>query len=115
MYKLTVEGLKKKFGDHTVLDGVSLAAKSGDVISVIGSSGSGKSTLLRCINFLEQPYAGRITIEGEEIRTRRDKKGSLHVADRKQLQKIRTKLSMVFQHFNLWAHMTALENIVESP
>ncbi|MCW3481957.1 ATP-binding cassette domain-containing protein [Neisseriaceae bacterium JH1-16] len=115
MYKLSVDDLHKKYGDHEVLKGVSLKAKAGDVISIIGSSGSGKSTFLRCINFLEQPCAGRITVNAEEIRTAKDKKGALRVADQKQLQSMRTKLSMVFQHFNLWAHMTVLENIIEAP
>ncbi|RXZ45627.1 ABC transporter ATP-binding protein [Crenobacter cavernae] len=115
MYKLIVDDLHKKYGNHEVLKGVSLKAKAGDVISIIGSSGSGKSTFLRCINFLEQPCAGRITVNAEEIRTKKDKKGALRVANPKQLQAMRTKLAMVFQHFNLWAHMTVLENIVEAP
>ncbi|KZE34945.1 amino acid ABC transporter ATP-binding protein (PAAT family) [Crenobacter luteus] len=115
MYKLVVDDLHKKYGEHEVLKGVSLKARAGDVISIIGSSGSGKSTFLRCINFLEQPCAGSITVNAEQIRTVRDKKGALRVADARQLQAMRTKLSMVFQHFNLWAHMTVLENIVEAP
>ncbi|WP_175786868.1 ABC transporter ATP-binding protein [Burkholderia anthina] len=115
MYKLTVENLHKKFGDNEVLKGVSMKAKAGDVISIIGSSGSGKSTFLRCINFLEQPCSGKITIGDEPIQTARDRNGSLRVADQKQLQRMRTKLSMVFQHFNLWAHMTVLENVIEAP
>ena len=115
MYKLTVENLHKKFGKHEVLKGVSLKASAGDVISIIGSSGSGKSTFLRCINFLEQPSAGKITVDGEQIQTALDKKGVLRVCNYKQLQKMRTKLAMVFQHFNLWAHMTVLENIIEAP
>ncbi|KWE84334.1 amino acid transporter [Burkholderia ubonensis] len=115
MYKLIVEDLHKKFGDNEVLKGVSMKAKAGDVISIIGSSGSGKSTFLRCVNFLEQPCSGQITIGSEPIRTTRDKAGSLRVADQKQLQRMRTKLSMVFQHFNLWAHMTVLENVIEAP
>jgi histidine transport system ATP-binding protein len=114
MYKLTVDDLHKKFGDNEVLKGVSLKAKAGDVISLIGSSGSGKSTFLRCINFLEAPCSGRITVNGEEIRTVADRSGSLRVSDPKQLQTMRTRLSMVFQHFNLWAHMTVLENVVEA-
>jgi histidine transport system ATP-binding protein len=76
MYKLSVEDVHKQFGNHEVLKGISLNAKSGDVISIIGSSGSGKSTFLRCINFLEQPSAGRVTIDGEEIRTVLDKAGA---------------------------------------
>ncbi|RQZ19902.1 ATP-binding cassette domain-containing protein [Burkholderia sp. Bp9031] len=115
MYKLTVENLHKKFGDNEVLKGVSMKAKAGDVISIIGSSGSGKSTFLRCINFLEQPCSGQITIGSEPIQTTRDRNGALRVADQKQLQRMRTKLSMVFQHFNLWAHMTVLENVIEAP
>lgn len=115
MYKLNVENLHKKYGPHEVLKGVSLSAKAGDVISIIGSSGSGKSTFLRCINFLEQPCAGNITVNGEQIKTRLDLAGSMIVADRKQLQRVRTRLAMVFQHFNLWQHMTVLENIIEAP
>ncbi|KFX68565.1 amino acid transporter [Pseudomonas taeanensis MS-3] len=115
MYKLTVEDLHKKYGPHKVLKGVSLKAKAGDVISIIGSSGSGKSTFLRCINFLEQPCAGRITVNAEEIRTHNDSSGALKVSDARQLQRVRTKLAMVFQHFNLWQHMTVLENITEAP
>ena len=115
MYKLMVDDLHKKYGSHEVLKGVSLKAKAGDVISIIGSSGSGKSTFLRCINFLEQPCAGSITLNAEPIRTEKDKKGALRVSDPKQLQQMRTKLAMVFQHFNLWAHMTVLENIIEAP
>jgi len=115
MYKLIVDDLHKKFGENEVLKGVSLKAKAGDVISLIGSSGSGKSTFLRCINFLESPCSGRITLNGEEIRTSADRGGALRVSDPKQLQTMRTRLSMVFQHFNLWAHMTVLENIIEAP
>ncbi|WP_250523502.1 MULTISPECIES: ATP-binding cassette domain-containing protein [unclassified Caballeronia] len=115
MYKLIVEDLHKKYGDHEVLKGVSVKAKAGDVISIIGSSGSGKSTFLRCINFLETPSAGRITIGAEELRTLSDHRGALRAADPKQLQKMRTKLAMVFQHFNLWGHMTVMENVIEAP
>ncbi len=114
--KLFVDTLYKRYGDNEVLKGVSLKAHAGDVISVIGSSGSGKSTMLRCINFLEQLNSGRIFVDGEEVRTASDRKtGALKAADTKQLQRVRTKLAMVFQHFNLWAHMNVLENIVEAP
>jgi histidine transport system ATP-binding protein len=114
--KLFVDALHKQYGDHEVLKGVSLQANAGDVISVIGSSGSGKSTMLRCINFLEQPNSGRIVVDGEEVQTRKNARtGALQAADPKQLQRVRTKLAMVFQHFNLWAHMTVLENVVEAP
>jgi histidine transport system ATP-binding protein len=114
--KLLVDTLCKRYGAHEVLKGVSLEANAGDVISVIGSSGSGKSTMLRCINFLEQPNSGRIIVDGEEVRTRPNKRtGALQIVDVKQLQRLRTKLAMVFQHFNLWAHMTVLENVIEAP
>ncbi|MEN8515473.1 ABC transporter ATP-binding protein [Burkholderia sp. RS02] len=113
--KLFVDDLHKRYGSNEVLKGVSLKANAGDVISVIGSSGSGKSTMLRCINFLEQPNAGRIFVDGEEVRTTLDKAGALRAADPKQLQRVRTKLSMVFQHFNLWSHMNVIENVMEAP
>lgn len=115
MYKLEVQDLHKRYGSHEVLKGVSLAAKAGDVISIIGSSGSGKSTFLRCINLLEQPHAGKILLNGEELKLIANKDGGLKAADPKQLQRMRSRLSMVFQHFNLWSHMTALENIMEAP
>ena len=115
MTQLSVENLHKRYGDHEVLKGVSLTAEAGDVITLIGSSGSGKSTFLRCINFLEQPDAGRIQVAGEEIRLVAGKNGHLRVADARQLQRLRTRLAMVFQHFNLWAHMTVLENVIEAP
>ncbi|MGQ0710745.1 MAG: ABC transporter ATP-binding protein [Rhodoferax sp.] len=113
--KLQVENIHKRFGTNEVLKGVSLTAHAGDVISIIGSSGSGKSTFLRCINMLEKPHEGRIIVAGEELRLVPGPTGELQAADAKQLQRIRTELSMVFQHFNLWAHMTVLENIVEAP
>jgi histidine transport system ATP-binding protein len=115
MYKLVVEDLHKKYGNNEVLKGVSLRAKAGDVISIIGSSGSGKSTLLRCINFLEQPNAGRIALNDEEIVLQKGRNGSLAVADSHQLRRMRVKLAMVFQHFNLWLHLNALENVIEAP
>ena len=115
MQKLLVEGLHKRYGSNEVLKGVSLAANAGDVTCIIGSSGSGKSTLLRCINLLEQPNQGRITLNGEVMQLVPDKNGALKAADPKQLQRLRSKLAMVFQHFNLWSHMTALENVIEAP
>jgi histidine transport system ATP-binding protein len=75
MYKLTIEGLHKSYGDHHVLKGVSLKANTGDVISLIGASGSGKSTFLRCINFLEQPNDGAMTLDGQDIRMIKDARG----------------------------------------
>ena len=113
--KLAVKELHKQYGDHLVIKGVSLQAKAGDVISIIGSSGSGKSTFLRCMNFLEKPSEGSIYINGKEIRMVRDLDEQLKVVDHKQLQLLRTKLTMVFQHFNLWNHMTVLENVMAAP
>jgi arginine/ornithine transport system ATP-binding protein len=113
--KLQVENIHKSFGNIEVLKGVSLSARAGDVISIIGSSGSGKSTFLRCINLLEKPQQGRIIVAGEELALRAGKNGELNAIDPQQLQRLRTRLAMVFQHFNLWAHMTVLQNIIEAP
>jgi len=115
MYKLDVQDVHKSYGSHEVLKGVSLQAKAGDVISIIGSSGSGKSTFLRCINLLEQPNAGSIVLNGEPLKLIDNSQGGLKAADPGQLQRMRSRLSMVFQHFNLWAHMNALENVMEAP
>lgn len=112
---LEIVGLRKRFGPLEVLKGVSLLANEGDVISVIGSSGSGKSTMLRCINFLEIPDGGEIRVHGETIGVRRRADGTAVAANRKQVDRIRTSLSMVFQGFNLWSHMTILENVIEAP
>jgi histidine transport system ATP-binding protein len=114
MYKLTIDGLHKSYGSHEVLKGVSLKAKTGDVISLIGASGSGKSTFLRCINFLETPNSGSMSLDDQQIRMISDRHG-MRVADDAELQRIRTRLAMVFQHFNLWSHMTVLENITMAP
>ncbi|MFT0174756.1 ABC transporter ATP-binding protein [Paraburkholderia mimosarum] len=113
--KLEVRDIHKRFGDNEVLKGVSLKARKGDVISIIGASGSGKSTFLRCINFLERPNSGCILLDGDVIKTKADRYGYLDAEDPKQLQRARTKLAMVLQHFNLWSHMTVLENVMESP
>jgi arginine/ornithine transport system ATP-binding protein len=94
---------------------VSLLAHAGDVISIIGSSGSGKSTFLRCINLLEKPHQGRIVVAGEELKLKAGRTGELEAAQPEQLQRLRTRLAMVFQNFNLWAHMTVLYNIIEAP
>lgn len=112
---LRVEDVHKSYGDHEVLKGISLAAKKGDVISLIGSSGSGKSTFLRCINFLEIPDRGRFVINGEDIHMRTGRDGRAHPANWRQVERVRTGLGMVFQSFNLWAHMTVLENVIEAP
>ena len=110
-----IEDLHKKFGELKVLKGISLTAREGDVISLIGSSGSGKSTFLRCINLLEKPTSGKIYVGEELLRLKQNRYGDMVPEDRKQIDRIRTKLGMVFQHFNLWAHMTVLENIMEAP
>ena len=110
-----IHDLHKSFGNLEVLKGVSLTAQPGEVVSMIGSSGSGKSTFLRCINLLEQPEAGRIIIDGEEIGIRQLKNGKFAPADLRQVERIRSRVGMVFQNFNLWPHMTVLENIIESP
>lgn len=109
------ENIYKSFGNLEVLKGITLEADEGDVISLIGSSGSGKSTFLRCINLLEAPTSGEIIVGNENIRLKKNRKGKVVPADRKQVDRVRTKLAMVFQHFNLWSHMTVLENIIEAP
>ncbi len=98
-----------------MLKGVSLLAREGDVISILGSSGSGKSTLLRCINLLETPDEGVVTVAGETILMRKTRDGRSTPADRRQVDRIRSELGMVFQNFNLWSHMTILENLIEAP
>ena len=110
-----VHDLHKSFGPLEVLKGVSLTAREGDVVSMIGASGSGKSTFLRCINFLEMPTKGSVEVTGEQVALKQHKDGDLHPADRRQLERIRTQLGMVFQSFNLWQHMTVLQNVIEAP
>jgi len=112
---LVAENIHKSFGSLEVLKGMSVSAKKGDVISIIGSSGSGKSTFLRCINFLEIPDQGRVFLDGEEVVIRKDNKGRSMGADPKQIQRLRSQLGMVFQSFNLWSHMTVLQNVMEGP
>jgi ABC-type histidine transport system ATPase subunit len=97
------------------LKGISLAANDGDVIAMIGSSGSGKSTLLRCINLLETPDSGEVLVSGELIRMRPTRDGHAVPQDHRQVDRIRSRLGMVFQSFNLWAHMTVLQNVIEAP
>ena len=112
---LRVDDLYKSFGDLEVLKGVSLTAYEHDVIAILGASGSGKSTLLRCINLLEIPDAGEVLVGGELIRMKRDRRGRALPADRRQVDRIRARLGMVFQQFNLWSHLTVLQNVVEAP
>jgi arginine/ornithine transport system ATP-binding protein len=113
--KLQASDLHKRYGAHEVLKGVSLQAHAGDVVTVIGSSGSGKSTLLRCLNLLEQPHRGTLKLGDEELRLMPDRDGSLRAADARQLQRWRARLAMVFQNFNLWQHLSALDNVTEAP
>ena len=112
---LRVEDLHKSFGNLEVLKGISLEALQGDVISMIGSSGSGKSTFLRCINLLEIPDSGSIAVHGEQIQLVKNSSGETVPGDRRQVERIRSRLGMVFQNFNLWTHMTILQNIIEAP
>jgi len=112
---VAVHGLEKSFGALQVLHGVTLEAPEGSVVSVIGASGSGKSTFLRCLNLLEMPNRGDLFIAGEHIRFDRDGDGRTVGTDRRQIQRLRSKVTMVFQQFNLWPHMTALGNVIEAP
>ncbi len=112
---LVVKDLYKNFGELEVLKGISMKAHEGDVITLIGSSGSGKSTFLRCLNLLEIPTSGEIHVSGEQLMLKKNRRGKMVPSDKKQVDRIRSKLGMVFQHFNLWSHMTILENIMEAP
>ncbi|SOC18769.1 ABC transporter ATP-binding protein [Rhodobacter maris] len=111
---IEIRNLHKSYGTLEVLKGVSIRAEKGHVVSLIGSSGSGKSTLLRCCNLLEDSQQGEVLFNGEAVRwqgaglTRRP-------SDRAQVTRFRTNLSMVFQQFNLWSHMTVLQNVMEAP
>ena len=112
---LEIKDMHKSFGALEVLKGVSMTAHEGDVIAVIGSSGSGKSTMLRCVNLLDTPDAGEVYVHGELIQMKKRNDGTVAPADSKQVDRIRSSLGMVFQNFNLWSHMTVIENIVEAP
>lgn len=112
---LVADDIHKSFGSLEVLKGISLTAQEGDVISILGSSGSGKSTFLRCINFLETPDSGRIVLDGEEVIVKTDRNGKMLGADAKQIQRLRSQLGFVFQSFNLWSHMTVVQNVMEGP
>lgn len=108
---LQIDDLHKSFGSLEVIKGVSLNAKKGDVISILGRSGSGKSTFLRCINFLETPTKGTISLNGEAITVSDNRKGESVATDMGQIRRFRTRMAMVFQQFNLWSHMTVLDNV----
>lgn len=111
---ISLTNLRKTFGSLEVLKGISLEAREGDVVSILGSSGSGKSTMLRCINMLEVPDSGDVTVAGETIRLQQTPNGT-KPADPRQVDRIRSELGMVFQSFNLWSHLTILENVIEAP
>lgn len=110
-----VENLHKRYGVQEVLRGISFTAHEGDVLTFIGSSGSGKSTLLRCINLLEVPTHGEIVVAGEAIELRTNRRGEVQPKDARQVDRLRQRAGMVFQSFNLWAHRTVLENVIEAP
>jgi octopine/nopaline transport system ATP-binding protein len=112
---LSVRDMHKSFGPVEVLRGISLDALEGEVVSILGSSGSGKSTFLRCINLLETPDSGEVTVAGETIRMQRTARGAHRASDGRQVDRIRSQLGMVFQSFNLWSHKTVLENVIEAP
>ncbi|MEM6490734.1 MAG: amino acid ABC transporter ATP-binding protein [Pseudomonadota bacterium] len=110
---LRLSGLRKRFGDNEVLRGVDLSANAREVVSLIGASGSGKSTLLRCVNLLETPDSGEIRIGGEPLFAAAN--GARPQLDMKRVRAARAGLGMVFQNFNLWTHLTVLENVIEAP
>ncbi|VWB26585.1 ATP-binding protein [Burkholderia aenigmatica] len=107
--------IRKSFGSNEVLKGISMEARRGDVIAIIGSSGSGKSTFLRCLNLLESPDAGELSVRGESISHPGAARRSSASDEKKQIRALRRKVSMVFQGFYLWSHMTALQNVMEAP
>ena len=104
MSKIAVQNLHKSFGSNEVLKGIDLTVEDGEVVAVIGPSGSGKSTLLRCLNKLEEPTSGKVVIDGVDLTDKSVK-----------LDEVRQRIGMVFQHFNLFPHMTVLENITLAP
>lgn len=112
---LEVRDLHKSYGQLEVLKGISLAAHDGDVISILGSSGSGKSTFLRCLNLLESPHQGEIYFSGEQLQLKADKTGALQAVSNQQINRLRTQVGFVFQNFNLWPHMSVLDNLIEAP
>ncbi len=112
---VALDDIHKRFDANEVLKGISVSARQGEVISVLGPSGSGKSTLLRCINLLEIPDSGRLFVSGEEVVLKKTRDNRTVPADTKQVERIRAKLAMVFQQFNLWSHMTILQNVIEAP
>ncbi|PCI03229.1 MAG: ATP-binding protein [Hyphomicrobiales bacterium] len=111
---IELKNIHKSYGALEVLKGITVNAKRGDVIALIGSSGSGKSTLLRCANLLEIPQQGDIIFQGKRVEWQQ-KHNARTPTDPNHVRAIRTNLSMVFQQFNLWAHLTILQNVIEAP
>ncbi len=112
---VAARSIGKRFGSVEVLRGVDLSAHEHEVVTLIGASGSGKSTFLRCLNLLEVPDTGTITIDGEAIALRDNRKGPREPRDMRQVNRLRAGMGMVFQNFNLWSHMTALDNVALPP
>lgn len=112
---VVVDDIHKSFGALEVLKGVSLTARQGAVVSILGPSGSGKSTMLRCVNLLETPDSGTIAVGEETLRFVKAGNGRVAKPDRRQVERLRRTTGMVFQSFNLWSHMTILENVIEAP
>ncbi|TPL43523.1 amino acid ABC transporter ATP-binding protein [Mesorhizobium sp. B2-4-6] len=110
---IQAKAIRKSFGSHEVLKGVDLAAATGDVVTLIGSSGSGKSTFIRCLNFLEEPTSGQVIVGNEVFQSSGKARRTAH--ERARLVRLRQRVGMVFQAFNLWPHRTALGNITEGP
>jgi octopine/nopaline transport system ATP-binding protein len=113
--RISIRDLRKSYGTMEVLHGISFDAHDGDVISILGASGSGKSTLLRCINCLEIPNSGDVLISNEPIQFSPDGGGRRKPKLQSQINRMRSRIAMVFQNFNLWAHLTVLENVIEAP
>lgn len=111
---IRVTGLVKRFGEATVLDGIDLEVRRGEVVCLLGPSGSGKSTLLRCVGYLEAPTDGLIEIDGEPLGTALGPSGKRVALSRSETRRVRRHIGMVFQQFNLWPHMTALGNVSEA-
>ncbi len=111
---LRLKQVTKRFGSHSVLNGVDLDVAPSRVVALIGASGSGKTTLLRCVNFLEPPSGGEVWLDGERIGMRQGRHGPVALPAR-MLRLQRAEIGIVFQQFNLFPHMTAIENVIEAP
>lgn len=111
---VNIKGLRKSFGDVEVLKGVDFSVDKGEVVSIIGPSGSGKTTMLRCVNLLERPTGGRIEVDGRVL-CEEQPDGSMQFANKAGIREAREHVGMVFQRFNLFPHMTALQNVIEAP